>query len=222
MTSARERVLRAGLGPTRAEVLAHLREADRPLPVAAVAAAAGLHPNTARFHLDALTDQHLVLRDYEKRDRPGRPKLLYRAAPEPPSEAKALQDLAGALVRHLEQVGGGSDDQAEAAGRFWGEELAAADPVRAPLDRVVVTLTGLGYQPVLVGEPAETIVLTPCPLRAIGFEQPATDQLPTVCRLHLGLIRGLLGEDADYGVDELRPFATATTCTARLTRRADA
>ncbi|MEN0070890.1 MAG: helix-turn-helix domain-containing protein [Propionicimonas sp.] len=222
MTAVRDRVPRAGLGPTRADVLAHLREAASAQPVTAIAAAVDLHPNTARFHLDALVDQHLVAREYEKRDRPGRPKLLYRAEPRQPSEAAALQDLAGALVRHLDRLGDESDDQAEAAGRFWGEELAAERPDQSPLDRVVSTLAELGYQPTVVGEPAEAVVLTPCPLRALDIGEVPPDRLPSICRLHLGLMRGLLADDPEFGVGELHPLATPTSCVARLTRLGDA
>jgi predicted ArsR family transcriptional regulator len=222
MTAVRDRVRRAGHGPSRADVLSHLREADRALPVTEIALAVGLHPNTARFHLDALVDQGLVVRDFEKRDRPGRPKLLYRAEPDPGSGATALQDLAGALVRHLDRLGTGSDDQAEAAGRYWGEELAAAQPGRRPLDRVVSTLAELGYQPVLVGEPAELLSLTPCPLRSLPIGEAAPGELLSICRLHLGLIRGLLADDPDYTVGTLEPLVTPTSCVAHLVRRGDA
>lgn len=220
MTAVRERVARAGLGPTRADVLAHLRRAHAPQPVAAVAAAVGLHPNTARFHLDALADQHLVVRGYEKRARPGRPKLLYSAEPEPVADAR-FQDVVAALVRHLDRLGGNSGDEAEAAGWFWGEELAAADPAAAPLDRVVATLGRLGYQPRVVGEPAEAVMLTPCPLLSLQIGAVEPGRLPSACRLHLGLMRGLLADDPDYAVGDLRPWATPTSCVVRLERRAD-
>jgi len=220
MTAVRDRVQRAGHGPSRADVLSHLREAAQALPVTEIALAVGLHPNTARFHLDALVDQGLVVREYERRDRPGRPRLLYLARAS--SEATALQDLAGALVRHLDRLGTGSDDQAEAAGRFWGEELAAAHPDQRPLDRVVSTLAELGYQPTLVGEPAERISLTPCPLQALPIGEVVPGQLPSICRLHLGLIRGLLTDDPDYTVGTLDPLVTPTSCVAHLVRRGDA
>ena len=69
------------LGPTRAEVLHHLRTIGEPVPVSDVAVVIGLHQNTTRFHLDALTESGLVVREVEQRNQPGRPKVLYRAAP---------------------------------------------------------------------------------------------------------------------------------------------
>ena len=218
MTAVRERVRRTGLGPARADVLAALQAADLPQPVQAIADAVGLHPNTARFHLDALVEAGLSTREQEKRDRPGRPKLLYRVVPQPPTEAAALQNVAVALIRHLGTLEGGSGEQAEAAGLLWGEQLAAQYPDQEPLQRVMTTLDGLGYRPELAGEAADVIVLTPCPLRSLlGDDDPG--KLPSVCRLHLGLMRGLLEDDPQLSVDELVPLATPTTCVARLRRQ---
>lgn len=205
-----------GLGPARAEVLATLRNATRPQPVQAVADAVGLHPNTARFHLDALVAAGFSTREYEQRDRPGRPKLLYGAVPQPPSEAAVLQDVALALIHHLGQLEGGAGEQVEAAGRRWGEQLAATHRAQPSLDRVVSILDGLGYQPELVGDPAEVIVLTPCPLHSL-LEDDGPG-LPSVCRLHLGLMRGLLDDDPGLSVEALEPLTTPATCVARLLR----
>ena len=43
-----------------------------------VADRAGLHPNTARFHLDALVKAGLAMREPQPRDTPGRPNIAYR------------------------------------------------------------------------------------------------------------------------------------------------
>ena len=216
MTAVPGRVRRNGLGPARADVLATLRAADRPQSVQVIADAVGLHPNTARFHLDALVAAGLSTREFEKRNRPGRPKLLYRIVPQPPSDADVLQNVAVALIRYLGRLGDGSGDQAEAAGLLWGQERAAANRMQAPLDRVMSTLDGLGYQPELVGDPADVIMLTPCPLRSL-LEDDGPG-LPSVCRLHLGLMRGLLEDDPLVSVETLEPLTTPTTCVARLLR----
>ena len=44
-----------------------------------IADRAGLHPNTARFHLDALVDAGLAARAPKERTTPGRPSMAYRA-----------------------------------------------------------------------------------------------------------------------------------------------
>ncbi len=218
MAVVRERVRRAGLGPTRAEVLAELRSCGTALPVTTIAATVGLHPNSARFHLDALVDQGLAERADEQRDRPGRPKSLYRAAPHQLSQADALQGVARALVRHLGRLDDGRGEQAEAAGRMWGEELATAAHAVPPIERVMSTLEALGYRP-RAGESEDVIVLTPCPLRSL-LEDAGTGGLPTICRLHLGLMRGLVSDDPSCTVTGLEALITPDTCVARIQRRA--
>lgn len=216
MTVTRERVRRPALGATRAEVLDELRSAGEPLPVTVVADALGLHPNSARFHLDALVEQGLALRADEQRDRPGRPKVLYWVAQQRPSEAESLQTVARVLVRHLGRLEGGSGEQAEAAGRMWGEELAAVSPA-PPMERLVSALDMLGYQP-QPDAAAEVITLAPCPLARL-LDEAGPGGLPTICRLHLGLMRGLVSDDPDYTVTELEALVTPDTCIAHVLRR---
>jgi predicted ArsR family transcriptional regulator len=66
----------AAVDRRRDDVLARLREAGRPLSAVEVARLAGLHPNTARFHLAALLADGLVERATETRATPGRPRVL--------------------------------------------------------------------------------------------------------------------------------------------------
>ena len=67
------------LGQSRAHVLDLLRAAGSPVGVQEIADRAGLHPNTARFHLDALVDAGLAARAPKERTTPGRPSMAYRA-----------------------------------------------------------------------------------------------------------------------------------------------
>ena len=73
------------LGRSRADVLDMLRAADGPLGVREVAQRMGLHPNTARFHLEALVEAGLAVRETEDRETPGRPRIGYRAAADGPA-----------------------------------------------------------------------------------------------------------------------------------------
>ena len=217
MTVARERMKRSGLGPTRTEVLSELRSSGAALTVTTIAAAVGLHPNSARFHLDALVDQGLVERADEQRDRPGRPKALYRAAPHRLSEAESLQGVARALVRHLGRLDNGRGEQAEAAGQMWGEELASVTPTTSGIERVMTTLDALGYRP-RAGASDGEVVLTPCPLRSL-LDEAGPGGLPTVCRLHLGLMRGLVADDPGVSIAGLEALVTPDTCVARIRHR---
>ena len=77
------------LGRSRADVLDMLRAADGPLGVREVAQRMGLHPNTARFHLEALADAGLAVRETQDRDTPGRPRIGYRAVADGPASSEA-------------------------------------------------------------------------------------------------------------------------------------
>ncbi len=198
------------LGPTRAEVLHHLRTAGGPVPVSEVSAAVGLHPNTTRFHLDALTELGLVVRQAEQRHRPGRPKVMYRAADG--HRANGYQDLAAAMVKHfaagLEERGA----RAITAGEAWGAELRGnAAPQEDSLARVVTTMQGLGYEPELVGGDEPVLELSRCPYLDLADDDPEV-----VCKLHLGLIKGLLGPDQPWAVSAIVPFAAPSKCLVRL------
>lgn len=206
------------LGPMRAEVLHHLRLAGRPLPVAEIAAAVGLHPNTTRFHLDALAASDLVTRTVEQRDQPGRPKVLYASVMA--HRVDHYQDLAAVMVRHV--VGDLPDraERIEAAGRAWGEQLRAEhDPTSSqpPIDRLVDVMADLGYEPDYVESPAPTVVVQPCPFLSLVGDDP-----DVICQLHLGLAHGLMGPDADWDVVGIEPFATPSTCLIHLARHAAA
>lgn len=201
------------LGPTRADVLEFLRARGERYPVSAIAAAVGLHPNTTRFHLDALHAIGLVLRESEHRETPGRPKVLYRAATV--VRDPSYKDLAQVLVRHLAAGLADRKERAVEAGRAWGEEMRAelgqVHPDWAPLDRLVGGLTELGYEPQMVGGPEPYLAVKPCPYQQVAAEDP-----DVVCQLHLGLMRGMLGTDQPWNVVSIEPFVTPTMCRVAL------
>ncbi len=204
-----------GLGPSRAGVLQYLRAVDAAQPVAVVAAAIGLHANTTRFHLDALIGAGLVRREKEARSQPGRPRVLYRARPA--ANDQQYHQLAAAMVRHFAGPLNDRGIRAEAAGEAWGAEVLAGLPAASveALPRLVGCLARLGYQPELLPGLPPTISLRPCPYAELAGEFP-----DTVCRLHLGLVRGLLDPADPWLVEVLEPYATADTCVVRLREKA--
>ncbi|HEX5336221.1 MAG TPA: helix-turn-helix domain-containing protein [Propionicimonas sp.] len=212
-TEANPRV--RGFGPSRAEVLEHLRGTGAAEPVAAIALAVGLHENTTRFHLDALIEAGMVHREAEGRQRPGRPRVLYRADPVP--SQTHYQDLAAAMVRHFAGPMEDRGSRAEQAGVAWGSELLAELPAGQPgtMPRLVACLATMGYQPELVAGSPPVIELRPCPYAALADEDPVT-----VCRLHLGLIRGLIDDKDPWEVAALEPYATPELCIVRFTEKA--
>ncbi|HEY3338536.1 MAG TPA: helix-turn-helix domain-containing protein [Propionicimonas sp.] len=217
-TEANPRV--RGFGPSRAEVLEHLRSTGAAEPVAAIAAAVGLHENTTRFHLDALIEAGMVHREAESRQQPGRPRVLYRADPAP--SQSHYQDLAAAMVRHFAGPMEDRGSRAEQAGMAWGAELLAELPADQalvepePMPRLIACLARMGYQPELIAGTPPTIALRPCPYSELAGEDPTT-----VCRLHLGLIRGLIDKADPWEVTALEPYVTPERCVVRFAERAD-
>jgi predicted ArsR family transcriptional regulator len=201
------------LGPTRAEIFEHLQGLATAAPLDAIAEAVGIHQNTARFHLDALTSAGLVVRQIEHREVPGRPKVLFRAARI--SSDASFQNLAHIMVRHFAGALEDRSERAVDAGLVWGEqvrsELVAADPGKEPLDRLVDGMAWLGYEPQLVNDPEPVLNLRPCPYAAIASDDP-----DVVCQLHLGLMRGILGSAQPWEVVSVEPWSGPTTCRVTL------
>lgn len=204
-------------------MLEALQTASAPLTVPEVAEQVGLHPNTARFHLDGLVGQGLAERASEDRAVPGRPRALYAPAPGRRSAGRRsyrllAQILAGYLAAHVKQP----EKAALAAGEEWGRFLAErpapfrrVDP-KAATRELVDTLADIGFAPeaVTAGRRRE-ILLHNCP-----FREAAEQDGNVVCTVHLGLMRGVLAElDAPLEVTRLDPFVEPQLCVARLAAR---
>jgi predicted ArsR family transcriptional regulator len=205
------------VGTRRAEVLARLREADRPLSVQHVAEQTGLHVNTARFHLDGLVGDGLAERTAEDRDVPGRPRILYTArgqVPGPRSYGLLAEMLTG-LVASLDDAGPAAVEAGRAWGRHLVERAAPSERVDAheATARVNRVLAAIGFQPeVRTGSDNAEIRLHHCPFREVAERH--TD---VVCAIHLGLMQGALAElRAPLEAQSLEPFVTSNLCVARL------
>jgi predicted ArsR family transcriptional regulator len=207
-------------GSRREEVLGLLRGSEPALSAAEVAAAIGLHLNTARFHLDGLVEDGLVERVSEPREQPGRPRILYSSrgpVPGPRSYALLAEMLTG-LVASLE----GAEPAAVDAGRAWGRHLVerpapseSVDDAEA-IDRLNHVLAAIGFQPEARATKTGTeICLHHCPFREVAEKH--TD---VVCAIHLGLMQGALAElDASVSAAALEPFVEPNLCVAHLTSR---
>jgi predicted ArsR family transcriptional regulator len=207
------------LGGRRAEVLAGLRAAGRPLSVIDVARLTGLHSNTARFHLDGLVGDGLAQRSVEERDVPGRPRVLYAAQDQVPGARSygLLAEMLTGLVASLPDAG----PAAVEAGRAWGRHLVdrsapsqkvdATDAI-ARLNRV---LDAVGFQP--ESRPGRTKKDTEIRLHHCPFREVAERHGDVVCALHLGLMHGALDElGAPLEATSLQPFVTSDLCVATL------
>jgi len=172
--------------PTRHRLFRYIAEAPGPVGVAELTAFVALNHNAVRQHLAVLKDAGLVIEEVEERARPGRPRLLYRLAPEiagrwgtPGAYAWLASLLSDAVRRHLEprQVGRqeGHRRGAELAGRGESVQLLEGEMERR------------GFRPTRIerGRKVE-FVLGRCPFSDVAGSDP-----DTVCQLHLGLAEGL-------------------------------
>jgi predicted ArsR family transcriptional regulator len=214
------------LGRSRADVLDSLRTADRPLGVREVAQRMGLHPNTARFHLEALVKAGLAVRETEDRETPGRPRIGYRAAADGPAGRRRYQLLAEMLASLIAGTMPEPGRAAEQGGREWGAYLAEQPPPyqRLSTAEAIAKLTGimaeLGFAPQAEAGPGSgqyRLCLRQCPFREV-----AQHHQDVICSLHLGLMRGALARmRAPVTADRLDAFVEPGLCIARLAARDD-
>lgn len=210
----------APLGESRARVLDLLR-AGGPLGVQEIAAQAGLHPNTARFHLEALVGAGLAVRAPQPRPAPGRPSLAYQAtSSDGPAGQRRYRLLAEMLTSMITGLLAQPGQAAAEAGREWGRYLTEQPPpyqhvgTEQAIGQLTGTLRQLGFAPEAVAEGGRhQLRLHQCPFREV-----AEHHQDVVCALHLGLIQGVLTElRAPVTATRLQPFTEPSICTAELT-----
>ncbi len=202
---------------SRSTLLAALRAEGGPLSVVDAAAVLGLHPSTARFHLDLLVSAGLVDREIERRGTAGRPRIRYvarrlsggtsrddagdaRGARAPgPNDAPASTRLGQGqgdeadyerLARVLSAQLSGLDDPASAAreaGRRWVDALEVTPAAPGSLDAEGTTAAVAAVMERLGFAPD-----TPGPdrivLRRCPFEAVALDHRAVVCGVHAGML----------------------------------
>ena len=211
------------LGQSRARVLDLLRAAGSPAGVRDIADQAGLHPNTARFHLDALVDAGLAARAPKERTTPGRPSMAYRAvAGGEPMGRRRYRLLAEMLTSLIAGMLPKPGEAAGEAGREWGRYLTEQPPPYQRLDageaveRLTATMAEIGFAPEAVTDGTQyQLRLRQCPFREV-----AENHQDVVCQLHLGLMQGALAQmRAPVTADRLQPFAEPSLCIAYLATR---
>lgn len=207
-------------GQSRRHVLEVLRAAEGALDVHHVAEHVGLHPNTARFHLDGLVEAGLVERRTEDRVNPGRPRMVYRCVATEASAGRRSYRLLSEMLTSM--VAGTTPQPQEAAittGEAWGRSLADRPGPSQQIDaeegirRLTTVLTEAGFEPDTIAEQTNPVI----PLRHCPFREAAEQNREVVCSLHLGLMRGVLTEvGAPLRADRLEPFVEPSLCRAHL------
>lgn len=181
---------------SRLAILRVLRRSSDPLLLTEVCEATGLHPNTAREHLDRLVAQGFVEREPERLGVRGRPRFRYRCALRP---AAATAD-----PRFREAFLQGAMVAGSAGWPSAGRQLAALE----------LHLADLGFDPEPDG-PASCVHLRACPYTRLAGEE--TDLM---CEVHLGLVQDVLAqEDGPVVATALEPFVGPNHCLLHLERR---
>jgi predicted ArsR family transcriptional regulator len=208
------------LGESRARVLDLLRAAGGPLGVQDVACRAGLHTNTARFHLDGLVDAGLATREPKPRDTPGRPSMAYQATDgDRPAGQRRYRLLAEMLASMIAGMVSLPQASATEAGREWGRYLTEQPPpyqglaAEQAVTKLASALDEIGFAPEVVAEnEGYRLRLRQCPFREV-----AEQHQDVVCAMHLGLLQGVLEQSrAPVIADNLKPFAEGGNCIAQL------
>lgn len=234
------------LSPAQRRVLRALREQARPTGLGELAAAAELHPNTVREHLEALQAAGAVRRQPARPVGRGRPAWLYE--PTRPSRGVAglgvaeyvglVSSMAGALA----EASTDPRSAGVAAGLRWGSELVAQVPAPTQTPTATTTTENPGENP--SDTPAETTAETArrqvvVLLEDLGFapeRDPQTGPQTTtvrltqcplldaarahpdiVCGVHLGIARAALQAwGAPVEGTDLAPFSDPGYCQLRL------
>ena len=209
-----------GLGtPGRRDViLALLRASAEPRSIASVADELGVHPNTVRFHIDALLRAGRVDQVLGESAGRGRPPILFRASrrmdPKGPTNYRLLASiLTDYVAREADAANIGA-----ALGRSRSPALVPSSPRRAPSKTRAVTelvelLAELGFEP----EPADGRRTREIRLRHCPFQNLAEQHGEVICSVHLGLMQGALtAMRAPVTVDCLDPFVEPDLCVAHL------
>jgi len=172
--------------PTRHRLFRYIADAQAPVTVAELTGYAGLNHNAIRQHLAVLKEAGLVTEEAERRDRPGRPRLLYQLDPEAAGEwgtPGAYAWLAGVLATAVRR---GQDPRQ--AGRQEGHRRAAemTDP-GDPADLLEQEVSRRGFRPARTElGPRIEFTLARCPFAEVASADP-----DIICQLHLGLAEGL-------------------------------
>jgi predicted ArsR family transcriptional regulator len=202
---------------SRVSILDIVRAAEGGVTIAEVGEQTGLHPSTARAHLDRLVGAGLLVKARASGGQPGRPAWRYRIAIADAPAPAPYRALATALLDHLSRRNGG-DVRAEAtrAGEDWGRHLAAVTPPgENATDVLLSVLRGLGFSPRLhhSGAGRTEIHLHTCPFLGLVNRNP-----DAICNLHVGVIRGALEHaGAPPAGAVVEPFGASDACVVRLT-----
>lgn len=192
-----------------------------------IGAAFGIHPTTARFHLERLVEQGEAVRQRNDSDGQsagrGRPAVIYSAT----STSHAQEDMISSLCMALETAcpdTGSRDRAALKAGQVWGRALVrqsranAEKGVSSSMTQTLLDiLATLGFAPVTAEPDSASLYLTSCP-----FLDNVSSH-PIICTIHLGMVQGIVEGSSKAAKDKkasvrLRPLSSPKGCFLKVAK----
>lgn len=192
-----------------------------------IGAAFGIHPTTARFHLEHLVEQGEAVRRRNDSDGQsagrGRPAVIYS----PTSTSHAQEDMISSLCMALETACPDTcsrDRAALKAGQAWGRALArqsranAEKGVSSSMTQTLLDiLATLGFAPVTAEPDSASLYLTSCPFL------DSVSSHPIICTIHLGMIQGIVEGNSKAAKDQkarvlLKPLSSPKGCFLKVAK----
>ncbi|MEO7007019.1 MAG: helix-turn-helix domain-containing protein [Terrimesophilobacter sp.] len=201
MTARRPPMYRTLASLSRVNLLRELQSRGT-LTVEELAAATGLHHNTAREHLHRLIADGFVTCEPEGKDTKGRPRMLYSVANDPAHRNDPIQAAkVTAALRRADQV-----RQLLHA----DETLAPDSPLSRQVDVLDDHLDRTGFDARVETDELQ-VQLHNCPFSDLARQHPQ------VCLVHFGLLKGILEQvGGPLVAEELHPFVHPHSCTLDL------
>src|SRR4051812_10278950 len=182
------------VGARRSLILRALADGEQ-LSAEQIAEIAGIHVNTARFHLKRLVEDGLATESTVQTGTRGRPQAFYRARLQGTGKRSYLM-----LAEMLADIAATAEPGPVAdVGRAWGLRLAEDLGVEAPttdtgrvVARVEAVMDSIGFKPHVTvrgtkRQPAVEIELRHCPFLEVASRHPGL-----VCGMHRSLLQGVL------------------------------
>ena len=197
--------------PVRVRLVRHLEEHPDGATLVDLAAAAAVHPNTARLHVSALEeagilDAEAIQTDAHTR---GRPPLRYRLAADWVQPAGDFRGMAEVLAAALCRQGATTED-IRAVGEEWGRYLLGRPGDHDPTSELPKALERIGFDAACPD--ASTLTLSACPCRLVSPQRPEL-----ICELAVAVAEGVLaGSGSGLTIAERAHDPEARRCSARL------